>query len=118
MRKPIHLLTIAVVAVALGSLTAAGYASAPAKPRLKVVSLSPFTVQGSHFKPHSHVRVTLTSGSQSVKSVTVNGQGRFRVTFANTTGDPCTQWTVKAMQRRHTLATVRGPRPECPVPTP
>jgi hypothetical protein len=120
MRKPLQLLAFALTLVALGSLTAisqaAGGQSSP--PRLIELTSHPLTIAGRHFKPHSHLRVTLSSVGQSTKRVTVKGNGRFTVVFT-TAVDRCTQWTVKATQPGRAPVVVRGPKPECtPAGTP
>lgn len=112
MRKPLHLLAVTVTVIAFGALTAISACAGGQAPRLIPVSSHPLTIQGRHFKPHSHVRVTLTSLVKTTKRVTVKSNGRFTVTFS-TVLDRCTQWTVKATQPGRAPVFVRGPRPQC-----
>jgi hypothetical protein len=109
MRKPFTFLVLITAIVALGAGTALGSSKAP---RLVVLKSHPLTVQGRHFKPHAHVRVTLTSSGQTTKRVTVSRSGTFTVTFTQTL-DRCTQWTVRATVRGHAPVLVRGPKPAC-----
>ena len=120
MRKTLHLLALTLTVVALGSLAAISEAAGGqfSTPQLIVVSSHPLTIAGRHFKPHSHVRVTLSSVGQTTKRVTVKGNGRFTVVFS-TAVDRCTQWTVKATQPGHAPVFKRGPKPQCtPAGTP
>jgi hypothetical protein len=120
MRKTLQLLTLALTVVALGSLAAIGQAAGrrSSKAQLLVVSSHPLTIAGRHFKPGSHVRVTLSWVGQTTKRVTVKRSGRFTVVFS-TVVDRCTQWTVKATQPGHAPLFKRGPSPQCtPAGTP
>ena len=120
MRKTLQFLALTLTLVGLGSLSAIGQAAGghSSTPQLIVVSSHPLTIQGRHFKPHAHVRVTLSSLGQTTKRVTVKGNGRFTVVFS-TAVDRCTQWTVKATQPGHASVLKRGPKPQCtPAGTP
>jgi hypothetical protein len=109
MRKALTLLAL----VAVGSLTAISSAAGSSRgPSLKEIKLHPFTVQGSHFKAHSHVKVTLSSSFKATKTVTVGRSGRFTVTFTQAV-DRCTQWSVKATQPGRAPVLIRGPKPQC-----
>ena len=109
MRILLKLLALTATMIALGACVAAGSSSGP---RLVVLKRHPLTVQGRHFKPHAHVRVTLISSAQTTKRVTVSRSGRFTVTFTQTP-DRCTQWTVRATQPGRAPVLVRGPKPQC-----
>lgn len=109
MRKPLTLLAL----VALGSLIAISSAAGSSHaPSLKPIKQHPFTVQGSYFKPHAHVKVTLMWTAKTTKTVTVGRYGRFTVSF-NQAVDRCTQWSVRATQPGHASVLIRGPKPQC-----
>jgi hypothetical protein len=120
MRKSMTLLALSLTLVALGSLTAISQAAGgqSSTPRLFVVSSHPLTIAGRHFKPRSHVRVTLSSVGQTSKRIAVKSNGRFTVVFSAAV-DRCTQWTVKASQPGRAAVLLRGPKPQCtPAGTP
>ena len=112
MRRSIQLLALAALVAVLASATAASFAASTG-PHLSVVKHNPLTLQGSGFKPRSHVKVTFTAARQVSKRVTVKPNGRFTVSFTVTSADRCTRWVVKVTQAGHAVALMRGPRPMC-----
>jgi hypothetical protein len=127
MRKRAHVISVAILAVAIASTSAAiGYAAArhaatpvrSAKASLKIVSFSPITVRGKAFTPDMRVKVTFRS-PKIVRFRTTDGHGGFTITFHPLGGDRCSGFVVTATQHNGTTATVHRPRPECaPMGTP
>lgn len=91
-------LTVATVVTAC--LVGVGFGSALGGQRLtatlRVAKLHPFTVQGSHFKPRTKVKVTLVSGKRWTAIGTVLKSGVFTVTFRAATVTGCSGYTVTA----------------------
>ena len=121
MRKRASVISVAILAIALASMSAAiGYARAvhptmPArstKASLKIVKFSPITVQGRHFTPDMSVKVTFSSDRQTVRFRKADRHGAFMIVF-HVTHDPCMGFLITARQRNGTTATVHGTRPEC-----
>ena len=112
MRKFIPILAVAAIVAVLGSVSAASFAASTA-PHLSVLKRSPLTLQGSGFKPRSHIKVTFTASRQVTKRITVKRNGRFTVSFTVSSADRCTQWVVKVTQTGHAAVLMRGPRPMC-----
>ena len=122
MRKRAHVISLAVLAVVIASMSAAiGYAAAqstrtPArstKATLKIVKFGPITVKGKAFTPDMKVKVTFRSGTKIVRYRTADGRGGFTITFQPLSVDRCMGYVITALQRNGTTATVHGPRPEC-----
>lgn len=111
MRRPFKLLVLVAAVIALAAVSAAAGSSSP--PRLRLVKQQPLTVQGSHFRPYSHVKVTLISAAKTTKRVRAGAHGRFTVTFSSAVVDRCTQWTLKAIQPGRAPVLIRGPKPAC-----
>jgi hypothetical protein len=121
MRKRTHLISVAILAIALASMSAAiGYAAArhaaiPArstKATLKIVKYSPISVQGKGFTPDMKVKVTFSSRTETIRYRTTDRHGAFTLTF-HVTADRCMGYVITARQRNGTTAVVHGPRPEC-----
>jgi hypothetical protein len=121
MRKRAPVISVAILAIALASMSAAiGYAQAvhratPARSKsasLKIVKFGPITVKGRHFTPDMRVKVTFSSDRQTVRFRKTDRHGAFTITF-HVAHDPCMGFLITARQRNGTTATVRGPRPEC-----
>ena len=121
MRKRAPVISVAILAIAIASMSAAiGYARAvhtatPArstKASLKIVKLGPITVRGSHFTPDMRVKLTFSSSSQTVRYRMADRHGTFTLAF-HVTYDRCAGYVITARQRNGTTAVIHGPRPEC-----
>jgi hypothetical protein len=118
MPKRASVILVAILAVALASMSAAiGYARAihsTAKPSLKIVRFSPPTVDGRHFPAHARVKVTFSSTTQSVTYKKTDRHGAFTVVFSHVTTDPCLGFVITARLRNGTTVIVHTPpKPEC-----
>lgn len=111
MRRSLKLFALVATVIALAAVSSAAGSSSP--PRLRMIKQTPLTVRGSHFKPHSMVKVTLISAAKTTKHVTAGRYGRFTVTFSSAVVDRCTQWTVKATQPGRAPVLIHGPKPAC-----
>lgn len=112
MRRSLKLFALMATVIAIAAVSSAAGSSSP--PRLRMIKLSPLTVQGSHFKPYAHVKVTLISAARTTKRVRAGRHGRFTVTFSSAVVDRCSQWTMKAIQPGHAPVLILGPKPACP----
>lgn len=71
---------VAVLAVCF-VLVPAGFAS-EAQPTVRVLSLSPLKISGSHFKAHTRIRVTVPFAEKTTTMATrTTAAGRFTLTF-------------------------------------
>jgi uncharacterized membrane protein YedE/YeeE len=102
----------AVVAVT----AAVAHAASSARPALRLVSVSPFTVRGQHFHPHERVIVTLTTKGRWVRRVRASATGAFVVGFGRVPIKRCVSWAVVAIGLRGSRATLRSPPVLCPPP--
>jgi hypothetical protein len=86
-----------------------------ARPSLRVVDQTPFTVEGRHFPRQEIVRVTLFAQGRKVRSqqVRVKATGSFRVTLREASRDRCTPISIRAAGSRGSLAELNLPRPAC-----
>ena len=82
-------------------------------PSLALVSRSPATVLGRHFRPRVAVRMTLHGSRSLTLSARPDARGTFTVVFAEVL-DRCSGWSVSARQPGRALVSLRGgPQPEC-----
>lgn len=111
------LIVLALLASLLGG-TAAGTLGATtatqSKATLRLVSVSPLSVRGVHFKGRERVRVVAKAASTTrSRTIRTTSSGGFRVSFGSVTFDRCADLVVTATGR-HDRATLKLPQPECP----
>jgi hypothetical protein len=117
MRK-LTLLLAAGILLAAATVAALGFASSgesSARPALRVIDQSPFTVQGRHFRSRERVKVTLYKEAKSVRTrrVTASRTGVFSAALAEAI-DRCDTIFVRAVGARGTNAQLKLlPRPAC-----
>jgi hypothetical protein len=97
-------------------VVAAALVAAPAlatTSHLIVADTAPFTVRGTHFKPHEHVRVAVTtSAAVGVHTVIAGEAGGFLTRYTQISLGACATYTVRATGNLGSRATVRV-IPEC-----
>jgi len=104
-------LSLGVAAVVTAALVAP--AALATIPRLIVADTTPFTVRGTHFKPHERVRVAVTtSAAVGVHTVTAVEAGSFLTRYTQISLGACPAYTVRATGNLGSHATVRV-MPEC-----
>ncbi len=108
---------LAVLAGAAALVTAvaasASSAGSAASPRVAVPDLSPFTVQGTHFRPGERVRVAVTApGTLPVRTVTASTLGAFSLRYAHILLGHCAAYSVRAVGSLGSHAALRV-MPEC-----
>jgi hypothetical protein len=109
---------LALVAALTLSTIAPAAGTAPA--RLRVVDLTPVTVQGLRFRARERVRVVLDADRRHVRPVRASRSGSFVAKFA-VYADLCTAFNLRATGASGTVAVVTRKRPlQCaaldPVP--
>lgn len=103
-------LSLGVVVVAAALVAPAALATTP---RLIVADTTPFTVRGTHFKPHERVRVAVTtSAGAGVHTVTAGEAGGFLTRYTLISLGTCAAYTVRVTGNLGSRATVRV-MPEC-----
>jgi hypothetical protein len=106
--------------ITAGAIAAFGTASSgtsSARPSLRVVDQSPFTVQGRHFRSNERVKVTLYKAEESVRSrrVTASRGGVFTSTLAEAGTTRCDAIVIRAVGARGSTAQLKLPRPACQI---
>jgi hypothetical protein len=106
-----------VVALSVGAV-ASGAGTAPAK--MRIVDLTPVTVQGLRFRAGERVRVVLNTDRRYVRTVRAGRGGSFATRFA-VYADACTAFNLRATGASGAVAVAtRKPPPGCaaldPVP--
>jgi len=88
----------------------------PAAPTVRLLSLSPLKVTGSHFGALEHVKVTAPSlTGQLTRTARASANGTFTVTFADSlTFDRCAGVVVRVMRANGVVVMVRIPPRMCP----
>jgi hypothetical protein len=100
------------VRVACGTSPSSGFGCRlDQQPSLRVRSLAPFTVRGTHFQPFESVR--LTFAGTRVAHGKADANGAFVVTFRGVDVDPCNGYAVKAVGAKGSVAALRAPPREC-----
>jgi hypothetical protein len=116
-RFPVVILAgVLVTAAAAAALGLASSGQSTALPLLRVIDQSPFTVQGSHFRPRERVKVTLYKHQASVRTrrVTASSSGTFRTVLQEDPVDRCDVIFVRAVGTRGSRAEQKMlPRPAC-----
>jgi hypothetical protein len=109
-------------AVLVIALTVAAAATATTgRPELRLVTMQPFVVKGTHFLPHERVRVTITAaGVGRTGRTRTNAAGAFTISFDVPPLGRCAGVFGRAVGTRGSVATLkRPPLPACmPVRTP
>ena len=104
-------LSLGAAAVVAAALVAP--AALATTPRLIVADKTPFTVRGTHFKPHERVRVTvITSAGVGAHTVTAGEAGSFLTRYTQISLGACPAYTVRATGNLGSRATVRV-MPDC-----
>lgn len=88
-------------------------AHAASHPSMVLTRRSPASIQGSGFRAHTRVKVTLKAGRRVSRRVRTDSAGTFTLTFRSMTVDRCSGYVMTASRNGTTLQVVRGPRPEC-----
>jgi hypothetical protein len=108
------LLVVAVVAVC--AVIVPSIAGGAPRAKVRIVTVRPLVVRGSHFHARERVRVTATPGGSRRVRTTANGT--FSAAFGSLPGDPCNggNLTVVAAGRSGDRAelTLKLPRRACP----
>jgi hypothetical protein len=105
-----------IVAGAIALAVAALAVAAPASTaKLRVVSLSPFTVRGEQFNPRESVLVTLRSGRQwAERHARASSGGSFVVAFRAVIVRRCAGFAVHAVGSLGSVAVLQSPLRGCP----
>jgi hypothetical protein len=111
--------TILVLVAAL-SVSAIAPAAGTAPARIRVVDLTPVTIQGLRFRAGERVRVVLNADRRYVRTVRAGRGGSFSARFA-VYADMCTAFNLRATGASGAVAVVTRTRPpQCaaldPVP--
>lgn len=111
--------TIVVLTAALGVASAAPAGTTGAK--LRVVDLTPVTVQGFGFRAGDWVRVVLTANGSHVRTVRASRNGSFVARFGAVYAELCTAFQLRATGASGAVAVARRKPPlQCaaldPVP--
>jgi hypothetical protein len=101
-----RLAVLAVVACALAVPASAG------GPRLAVADDAPFTVRGSGFVAHEHVRVVVTANASATRWATTTAAGAFTLRFPTVKLGTCAAFAIRAFGSHGSRAVLRI-RPEC-----
>jgi hypothetical protein len=113
-------LLVALVCVGLlvGVLAAAVEArDAQRRPALRLVDSAPLTIRGSEFVRGERVRIEVRVGGHvEARAARAGMAGVFVVSFPGATFDRCSDLFVSAVGATGTRATLKLPRPHCPVP--
>ena len=106
---------VRLIATATLALALAGVASAGTGPTLRLASMKPLVVTGTHFKAHERVLVTLrTDTTQLMRHAKATPSGTFRVDFGTVTFGRCSGFTVRAVGSAGSGAVLkRPPLPGC-----
>jgi hypothetical protein len=114
MSSATRLIASVLALASLGVPAAVAEATATGTPTLRVVRLSPFTVQGTNFKSREKVSVALTGINRVKLQVTANARGAFAVTFPKVRETKCSYLVraTGAKGSRATLSAAAG-NPEC-----
>ena len=96
------------------ALVLAGLGDAATGPSLRLASIEPLVVKGSHFRAPERVRVTvLTRGEKVTKRVRTT-TGQFTVSFGTLDVDRCSSFAVRAVGSSGDSAVLkRLPPPMC-----
>jgi hypothetical protein len=111
-------MTVALVAALSVSVVSSGAGTAPAK--MRIVDLTPVTVQGLRFRAGERVRVVLNANRRYVRIARAGRGGSFATRFA-VYADACAAFNLRATGASGAVAVVtRKPPPSCaaldPVP--
>jgi hypothetical protein len=101
-----------VIAVCALALAVSASATRIVHPRLRVETLEPFAVVGSHFVSGERVTVTVRSNGRNRRSVVASRDGSFVAIFRGFVYDVCSGYLVVATGDRGSHARVRLV-PEC-----
>lgn len=86
-------------------------------PALRLVESAPLTLRGTEFVRGERVRVEVRVGAHVASRATRAGTaGAFVVSFPGATFDRCSDLFASAVGATGTRATLKLPRPHCPVP--
>jgi hypothetical protein len=113
--KYLTVLLVFGAAAALLAVTGASAGAAP-KPRLALVSTAPLTVRGRGFHTDERVRVLLRQASRAtvVNRLRADRYGRFTTTFGGVSLGRCGGFSVVAIGRAGSRATLKRPQlPAC-----
>lgn len=101
------------IAAVVGAAALVAPAAIATTPHLMVADTSPFTVRGTHFKPHERMRVTVTTSSGvGAHTLLAGAAGGFLTRFTSITLGTCASYTVRATGSLGSRATLRVV-PEC-----
>jgi hypothetical protein len=111
-------MTVALVAALSVGAVSSGAGTAPAK--MRIVDLTPVTVQGLRFRAGERVRVVLNANRRYVRVARAGRGGSFATRFA-VYADACAAFNLRATGASGAVAVVtRKPPPSCaaldPVP--
>jgi len=116
------IVVLAVAAILLASSFTTPSVAARAKPQLRVVTLSPFVVVGTGFRPAETVRVNVRTEAGAASRKDVAGRrGGIGMRFARLKLDNCPEYMVSARGNKGSRAAVRSVPRTCgidPRPTP
>jgi hypothetical protein len=102
-----------VTTLALAVTSGIGFAATAAKPSLRVVRLSPFTVAGTGFKAAEKVTVTLTGANRAKATATANPRGAFTAAFPKLRETKCS-YSLRAVGARGSRAVLAASaKPGC-----
>src|SRR5262249_33700689 len=86
-------------------LVSSGLAATTAKPSVRIRTLAPFSVRGTHFKAKE--RVTVTLDRKWVRHARASANGSFVATFANVTVNRCTAAAVVVVGHQGSRAVLK-----------
>jgi hypothetical protein len=106
--------------VVICGLLATTAAAAAAAPTLRLVSVAPLRIQGSHFQSGERVRATFVGERRSTRTILVGAGGTFTLTFPTLpAADPCSSFSILAVGSAGSHAALRHrPLPLCPPADP
>jgi hypothetical protein len=106
-------LALGVIVAGLGVSGGSSLAHTVAAPALRVVRLSPLTIQGAHFKGAERVTVTLLAPKRASATIVAGASGTFTVAFRGVRSGKCA-YSARARGARGSAATLKATtKPAC-----
>jgi hypothetical protein len=109
---------LGLIAAGMFALSAQASERARARPKLQVSTQPVVRVQGTGFRRHERVKVTLVTSTRHVRHVTASSSGRFTVRFGGVHVGRCGGFSVSASGSLGSMASAHIQRPACMLVAP
>jgi hypothetical protein len=102
---------VGVIALGLALITVA--TAAPGGPALRVTDLKPFTVHGWRFNAGERLRIVVSAGRRTERTLEVGERGTFTLKLRHFSVKRCSQYAVRAFGPSGLRAGVKSPPELC-----